>query len=75
MADDSEVDDEKRVFPVRILADDFRLARHSSTGNKMPGSTERTVLLQLCVFGFGLLINGDLWIGFVPEHEEVLVGG
>jgi hypothetical protein len=30
--------------------------------------------LQLGVFGFGLLQDGDVGVGIFPEAEEVLVG-
>src|SRR5580700_9291177 len=30
--------------------------------------------LQLRVLGFGLLQDGDVWIGVLPEGEEVFVG-
>src|SRR2546425_13266408 len=32
-------------------------------------------LLQLRVFRFGLLQDGDVGVGVFPEREEVLVGG
>jgi len=31
--------------------------------------------LQLAILGFGLLEDGDVWTGFCPEREEVLVSG
>src|ERR1700722_6334578 len=42
---------------------------------KHPTVYQRTQLqlLQLCVFGFGLLQDGDVGIGVFPKGEEVLV--
>ncbi len=31
--------------------------------------------MQLCVFGFGLLQDGDVGVGVFPEREEIFVGG
>ena len=33
----------------------------------------KSLLLQLRVFSFGLLINGDVGVGAFPEGEEVLI--
>ena len=64
-----------------ILHDD-RLAEHCSLYGLSPsGGATCTVagnqkgLLQLRVLGFGLLEDGDVWIGVFPESEEVFIGG
>lgn len=31
-------------------------------------------LLQLGVFGFGLLIDGNVGVGVLPAHQEILIG-
>src|ERR1700677_5277170 len=35
----------------------------------------RVILLQLCVFGFGLQQDRDVWVGVFPEAKEIIVSG
>src|SRR6516225_7104142 len=32
-------------------------------------------LLQLCIFRFGLLQDGDVGVSVFPERQEILIGG
>jgi len=45
------------------------------TGKVNEKSGRRNGLLQLRVLGFGLLEDGDVGVGVLPEGEEVFVGG
>jgi hypothetical protein len=34
-----------------------------------------TLLLQLCVLGFGFFVDGGVRVGVFPEGQEIFVGG
>jgi hypothetical protein len=56
-------------YPSRLRVNRWRAERVGG------GLTGCGLLLELGVFGFGLLEDGDVGVGVFPEGEEVLVGG
>ena len=55
---------------VSFVVDDFRRRRRETLTTNKPSRH----LLQLRVFGFGVLQDGEVGIGVFPQRKEVLVG-
>jgi hypothetical protein len=48
---------------------------HKPSKNQQAPRHHFVGLLQLRVLRFGLLQDGDVWVGVFPEREEMFVGG
>jgi len=62
----------RKVWAVTAGLSDLAPATHQPEAS--PLTEAETRLLQLGVFGFGLLQDGDVGVGVFPEGQEVLVG-
>ncbi|MGB0014088.1 MAG: hypothetical protein WBQ03_20995, partial [Candidatus Sulfotelmatobacter sp.] len=67
---DAKFANNKRVFGTD-LDGQIALALARTPHQKQFGGNQ---LLKLCVFGFGLVENGDVWVSVFPEGKEVFIG-